>query len=232
MVEAAVIFDRALPEQSDYATLVSDAHQRLVDMNNGYEKVLRQLELLLAEKEELTQQLQRANKELQGIAATDPLTGLANRRAFEEALKRDFSRADRANQPISVLVLDIDFFKKVNDTHGHSVGDLVLQKVAEVLKASVRTGDVPARIGGEEFVVVLPATDADGARVVAERIRQAVAAASVNGSSGPFSVTTSVGLATCRGSSVRDGGKGAVERADAALYEAKRSGRNRVVVAK
>ncbi|HEX7669569.1 MAG TPA: diguanylate cyclase, partial [Polyangiaceae bacterium] len=229
--EVAKAFDRDVPTQTELDKLVADANHRLVELNVSYEHIVRRLEELLAEKEELAQKLQQANEVLASVAATDPLTGLANRRAFEEAVRRDFARAERNNAPISLVMVDVDHFKKVNDVYGHATGDVVLKRVAEILKATLRTGDIPARLGGEEFVAILPGSDAEGGRIVAERLRVALEAAQMAGPSEMFKVTASFGVAACAGAACRGAEALVLERADAALYEAKRTGRNRVVIA-
>ena len=173
----------------------------------------------------------RLLEESRSQAATDGLTGLPNRRAFVEKLDEMLQRSARFGTPVSLLMIDVDHFKKVNDTYGHPVGDQVLRKLAEILRNSARDAvDMAARYGGEEFAVLLENTPHDGAQNLAERLRQALADETfvhVEGSNTiPFQVTMSVGLA-----SVGDGGESdaLVERADQALYSAKESGRNRVV---
>ncbi|HVU06042.1 MAG TPA: diguanylate cyclase [Polyangiaceae bacterium] len=231
VAETARAFDRDVAAQEDVGKLVADANKRLVELNVNYEQILRRMEQLLSEKEQLTIQLQRANAELANVAATDPLTGLPNRRSFEEAVKRDFARALRNGTAVALVMVDVDHFKKVNDTFGHATGDQVLRAVADVLRSALRTGDIPARFGGEEFVAILPGSDADGGRTVAERIRALLAAHDMPGPNGAFRVTASVGVASASGAACRDAEAAVLARADAALYEAKRSGRNRVVVA-
>jgi len=164
-------------------------------------------------------------------AATDGLTGLPNRRSFVDKLEEMLQRSDRFGTPVSLLMLDVDHFKSVNDTYGHPVGDQVLQKLAELLAGSVRdTVDMAARYGGEEFTVLLENTSHEGAVNLAERLREALAAETfvhVEGSNTiPFRVTMSLGVATSG-----EGGEPAelVERADQALYAAKEGGRNQVV---
>ena len=229
--EAAAAFDRAIPAQEKLDELVSDANRRLVEMNNNYERVLVQLEQLIREKDQLASQLRRANEELATVAATDALTGLPNRRAFEQSLRRDLARAERSKEPVTVVMIDVDFFKKVNDTYGHATGDVVLRSVAEIVRSTLRTGDMAARLGGEEFVAVLPNANAEGGKIVAERLRTKLAATPMPGPSGPFHVTASFGVATVQGAACRGAEGPMLEKADAALYEAKRTGRNRVVVA-
>ena len=163
-------------------------------------------------------------------AVADPLTGIANRRYFDERLSRDFDRAMTDDKRLSVLFIDIDRFKDFNDRHGHAAGDLVLKGVAEVLGESLRQPDLAARYGGEEFVVLLPATPRTGAVCVAERLRQSVRALGVNVDGVCLSVTVSVGLAT--GPSVyAPTAARLLEEADAALYAAKAAGRDRVALA-
>ena len=159
---------------------------------------------------------QRAQEHL---ARTDPLTGLANRRGFQEAAEREVSRASRNGAPLSTVVFDIDHFKRVNDAHGHATGDLVLQHVARCLEVTARCTDVVARWGGEELIALLPDTDLRGAHRFAERVREAVAA----GEGGLPPVTVSAGVAQREpGETMGD----SIARADARLYEAKASGRD------
>ena len=173
---------------------------------------------------------------LRRLSLTDTLTGLANRRELEKWMNIEISRSLREVLPLTCLYLDVDFFKKVNDTYGHDVGDLVLQKVANVMLNTVRTGDVLARIGGEEFVVILPGITGLIAIETAERIRCAVANATIDiDGKMPLKVSISVGLASFipRAGSIGDSGEIAEQlltRADRALLDAKEQGRNRVVV--
>lgn len=166
--------------------------------------------------------LEEANARLQRLSMLDGLTGIANRRRFDEALDVEWRRGVRSNAPLSLLMIDIDAFKPYNDAHGHQAGDDCLCRVGATLAESLqRAGDLVARYGGEEFTVLLPETDAGHARGVAEMLRERVAATAP--------VTISVGVSTM----IPDLGAASfvlVADADAALYEAKRSGRNRVVV--
>ena len=175
--------------------------------------------------EERTAELARANTDLQTLALRDALTGLPNRLAGVTHLEAEFARMKRTGAVSTVLMMDVDLFKPINDTHGHGVGDDVLTHIAGLIKGSLRTGDFVARFGGEEFMALLPDTDLDGAVVVAEKIREAVeqSAAPTVGR-----VTISIGATLASASDPEM--DIAVRRADAALYEAKRSGRNRVVV--
>jgi diguanylate cyclase (GGDEF)-like protein len=163
-------------------------------------------------------------------AVTDELTGLANRRAFQDALSGEVERSKRFGQPLGLVLLDIDDFKRVNDTYGHQTGDLVLREVAGVLRETAREIDEPARYGGEELAVVLPGTDLEGAYNLAERVRQGIQDLElpippVDGV--PLRITASFGAATLTASA--GDVRGLVAAADAALYDAKRAGKNRTV---
>lgn len=164
------------------------------------------------------------------LSLKDPLTGLANRRHFRAVLEREIDRVTRSGEAALLLMLDIDHFKKVNDTHGHLAGDVVLQSVARTLSACVRPMDTLARYGGEEFAVVLPACQAAFGRVVAERIRRAVANNPIRISPGvDLNVTVSVGGAFAM-QWIRSTTLLWTDRADHQLYQAKSAGRNRVSI--
>ncbi|MBL8740796.1 MAG: diguanylate cyclase [Myxococcales bacterium] len=165
-------------------------------------------------------------EESQQLATVDGLTGLTNRRAFIEALDIEIARATRYGHPLSVILLDVDHFKQVNDTHGHAAGDVVLSAVGAALPKHVRKGDLVARWGGEEFVVALHSTDLGGAGVVAERMRQALEGLElVSPAHKPIPVTASFGAVTFRPGETVDA---LVDRADRNMYRAKSTGRNRV----
>ena len=168
-------------------------------------------------------------RRLQREASTDALTGLHNRREFEGGMVRVMERARRLRVPLSLALIDIDFFKRINDRHGHDVGDGVLREVAATLRAGIRRSDLVARIGGEEFALVLLGTEPPGARVLLERLRRAVAALRVPAGADTVGCTISVGI-TDR---VDDDADWAAlyKRADQALYAAKQGGRDRVVEA-
>jgi len=167
--------------------------------------------------------------ETERLATTDGLTGLTNHRTFQARLDEHLAQAQRYGKKTSLLLCDIDHFKSVNDTYGHPAGDQVLRGVARTLAREARATDVVARYGGEEFAVVMPETDAQGALVIAERIREKIAALVFDTDQGPLRVTLSLGVATFP----EDGERKAdlVERADGCLYHAKRNGRNRSVSA-
>jgi diguanylate cyclase (GGDEF)-like protein len=168
-------------------------------------------------------------EDLDRRASSDPLTGLANRRAFEARLASTAHLLERYGRPFALIILDVDHFKKFNDTWGHEAGDRVLQHIAELLRSSVREVDLPARLGGEEFVVLLPETDLAEAVDAAERIRKSVEARPVYWQGRPLRVTASFGAAACPACCAAP--SEILATADAALYTAKDEGRNRVVPA-
>jgi two-component system cell cycle response regulator len=168
-------------------------------------------------------------KQLEQLATTDGLTGLYNKRTMLELGAQKIEAAQRFGHPLSVLVTDIDFFKKVNDTYGHDVGDEVIKGLGRILKETKRATDVVARFGGEEFVVLCDQTDAQGAHLLAERVREVLASTVFPSSNGPLSVTASIGVASWPQG---DGTWEALfKAADEALYESKRGGRNRTTMA-
>ena len=159
------------------------------------------------------------------LAAVDSLTGLFNKRHFDEVFGKEVSRADQTAHPLSLIVLDIDHFKKINDTHGHPVGDLVLKHVASVVKTQIRQTDTLCRVGGEEFALVLPQTPLPLAAQAAELIRAAVEDAACDASGTMISATLSLGVAEL---APREVPEALYQRADERLYAAKHGGRNRV----
>jgi diguanylate cyclase len=191
------------------------------------------MDQIVAANAELQQRLEVAEKQLaaqsaeikahESEARTDSLTGLSNRRAFDDDLKRRLHEWERKATPVTLVMLDIDFFKKFNDTHGHQCGDAVLREVAKTLRREARDMDLPCRYGGEEFAVILPATEIAGACIVAERIRQALAETNISCDGKILKVTCSLGL-----SEVQPGDDSAkiIRRADDALYKSKKEGRN------
>lgn len=207
------------------------------EMGELSDTVNRMAASLQAERENLertvadrTKELQDANARLERMAVTDGLTGLFNHRRFQEALHSELLRCARHKRPLAVLMLDVDFFKKVNDSMGHPAGDELLRRLAEVLSADLRQTDMVSRYGGEEFAALLPETTKAEALQVAERMREAVEGKLNEGNAWTQRITVSVGVAT-----FPEDGKTAeevLEAADQALYVAKRQGRNRVVGAR
>ncbi len=177
---------------------------------------------------EQNEELQRANEVLEQLSITDGLTKLHNHRYFQESLTREIKRVSRSGDPLSILLIDIDDFKGLNDRYGHAEGDALLMRIARVLNESVRESDILARYGGEEFVVLATGTDQDGALFVAEKVRTAVAETAfvLHGSIEPLQVTISIGVAEFAGDRKRF-----FHAADRALYRAKAAGKNCVMAA-
>ena len=175
----------------------------------------------------LQDKINSKRRELEALSTTDDLTGLLNHRAMQQRLRDEFRRAQRYNEPLSILMVDVDHFKTVNDTHGHQFGDVVLQQLAQLLVSYVREIDVVARYGGEEFLVILPQTHFTGSLTVAERIWRAVGNHRFVGGKTTYNLTISIGISFYPNKNIAD-----VERlvsfADDALYQAKREGRDRI----
>ena len=178
----------------------------------------------------LQAELLSANTELQRLTQIDPLTEVANRRHLSERLDEEYLRARRYERPMSLGMLDIDYFKKLNDNYGHPAGDHALIEVAKIIKFTVRRHDFVARYGGEEFVMLLPETPADRALLAFERVRSNIEAAEIMYEGKRLPVTVSLGVASCPHQLLTKG-QDLIMLADTALYDAKRSGRNRVVAA-
>ena len=184
---------------------------------------------LEARVEARTHELAEANARLEKLAALDPLTGAYNRRHLRALAAQATATARRRNRPLSVLMIDLDHFKAINDSHGHAAGDETLKTLVRVCHATLREGDILARYGGEEFCVLLPETDVATAAQVAERLRLAIATARIVGGDATFGVTASMGVAGW--DEAESNVEPALNRADQALYLAMNAGRNRVAVA-
>ena len=244
----ATLISRPLAQIADHARSIARGHETapltvevqsreihdLVEALQGMEDTLIKrgealahsnvvLEKTVAER---TAELVKSNEELHRISRRDALTGLNNRLASTERLRIEFARMKRAQTPYAVLMMDIDYFKNVNDTFGHDMGDKVLHAVAQVLEAHLRESDFLARFGGEEFLVLLPNSTLNAAGEVAEKLRSAVAAAP-SATGHPITLSIGLALATPQDSNEHE----AVHRADSFLYRAKHAGRNQVAIA-
>lgn len=234
---------RALPERGHVFVYLLTGRTSVEDMLAGLEagaddyltKPLRSAELRIRLRNgrrlvELHAELVRTREVLRAQAMVDPLTQVANRRAFVETAQRELGRAGRAQRPTSVLMLDLDHFKAVNDTYGHAAGDAVLVEVARRLSATLRDADCLGRLGGEEFAVVLPECGLSDALIVAERLRREIARAPIAVPGTRLAVTASIGVASTLAG--RDSIVELLDLADGALYQAKAKGRNRCVLAR
>ena len=172
--------------------------------------------------------LERANEQLAKLSMTDRLTGLLNRGTWENLVDAEYERFRRYGQTTSLVMFDIDHFKPVNDTYGHLAGDEVIRHTAEVTRNNIRQSDSAGRYGGEEFGIILPETDAESARVICERIREAIENSTVSTTAGDIRYTVSMGIAQL--TETPENYMQWMQKADEALYKAKESGRNKVVI--
>jgi diguanylate cyclase (GGDEF)-like protein len=204
---------------------LNDANRRLKgEISLADEKLLKANQTLLKQSLELKVK----NKELQTLSLTDPLTGLYNRRQFENIFDSEMSLTQRYGEDLSLMVLDIDHFKQINDTHGHSAGDIVLKEIAVILQKRVRRSDVLCRIGGEEFVLLGKHMSVADAHKVAEKLRVAIENHMFDLGDKQLAVTVSIGLSTVSANVMADGTDEFFDQADTALYYSKEHGRNRV----
>jgi diguanylate cyclase (GGDEF)-like protein len=231
--------DRNTPRNDELSQLVAGVNQLQGNLSDYLEQQQQYEQELLVHRDNLAQlvkerttELEAANARLDSLARTDTLTGLANRRQFDEVKHLEFHRAQRYGHPLSLLVCDIDHFKRYNDAYGHATGDQCLRLIAQALRDGCsRATDLVARLGGEEFAILLPATDAAHAAQIADRLRLAVSRLAIEHKESDTAphVTISLGVAQLDPGRTRTFDE-LFEQADAALYEAKAGGRNRCVV--
>ena len=229
-VEIFSFFEIDPGNMKPFSQILQEANKELGKLNLTYEQLIVELKQANEKAEKLAQGLKKANEKLREMALRDGLTGLYNHRYFQDNLDNELSRSKRYKNPFSLIMLDLDHFKRINDTYGHPVGDIVLKEVSKVIKEIIRESDTAARYGGEEFAIILPETELKGAAIVAERIRGAVELLDVDASGSNLTVTISIGV-TCYQNSM-----GSIEKseiiaaADSALYDSKKAGRNKVSV--
>ena len=209
--------------KKDGSTIWTEESLRIIRDKDGFISGYSGITRDLTKRKELEDQLRK-------MAVTDPLTGIFNRRHVMDLVSKEIERSRRYGHTLSVLILDIDFFKKVNDRYGHDIGDKVIIRIVEEVKSVIRTIDIFGRIGGEEFVLILPQTNIDDAFKLSQRVRKNVEELSIDCSAGEIKVTISIGLTewNTEDKNIND----AIKRADIALYEAKDSGRNAVKIFK
>jgi diguanylate cyclase (GGDEF)-like protein len=202
------------------------------ELSRMNEELLKEINI----RKETESALRESEKALRLLATTDSLTGLHNRRHFNKLAEAEICRALRYKHPLTVMMFDIDFFKRVNDTYGHTSGDMVLKLVAKTTKEMLRATDIPARYGGEEFIVLLPETTAAGAATVAERLRRRIEDTTTQTEKGPIKITISFGISEYLGETNSKPHEKILSdfigMADQALYASKNAGRNRVTVYK
>lgn len=228
--EAGTYFNLKMQGHKSVQEILQEANIRLSLINLDYDQMNKQLIEAKINLENLTKALEEKNRILDNLANIDGLTGVHNHRYFQNALDQEISRATRNGSTISLLFIDIDFFKKFNDTYGHQVGDFVLARFAATIRDNLRQYDVLARYGGEEFVVILPETTTAEALAVGEKLRSAIEDTIFRDNREEYRVTASFGQAAGKPATEDKFSKDAlISQADQALYEAKEKGRNRVV---
>ncbi|HTP64275.1 MAG TPA: GGDEF domain-containing protein [Geobacteraceae bacterium] len=227
-LEILVSFDIPAGAMQPFSAILQQANEELSNLNTSYELLVIELRQAKQKAEKLAEELHCANVKLHELAFRDALTGLYNHRYFQEALDRELDRSKRYQRDLSLIIFDIDYFKKINDTYGHPAGDRVLAAISRRAESAVRSSDIIARYGGEEFAVILPETDFSGAGVFAERLRSEIERLEIEVEGKKIKATVSAGFTSYRpGARVPE--KGAIiGMADKALYIAKQSGRNRV----
>lgn len=229
--EVMGLFDIAPGNMKPFSQIMQEANDELGRLNFSYEQIVLELKQAKQNAEQLAMNLKDANENLKKLAFRDGLTGLYNHRYFQEVFEREIQKATRFNHPVSLLFLDIDHFKTVNDTYGHPTGDEVLKNVSQLLVKLVRKCDIVARYGGEEFAVILPETGTASAKVLAQRVRRGVEQLLIQYNDLTISVTVSVGLASSGMKETSESRSTLISQSDQALYRAKTNGRNRVEIA-
>jgi len=210
--EAAKLFEVNIGENRSYQDILDEAQQTLIQLS--------------LQSQQQVQAVKKENEQLVVKATTDGLTGLANRARFNEFLDEQFARAFKLQRPLSILLLDVDHFKKCNDANGHQAGDEVLKRMGKILKLAVRNIDLAARYGGEEFALILTETDSNAAAQMADEIRQAIQAETISFEGKTIRITASIGVAGTDRTRIFQQSAQLTNAADRALYAAKSSGRN------
>jgi len=226
-IDIQKVFELDPGQMKPYSQMLQEANEELGRLNFSYEQLVMALKESKEKSEKFANDLQAANKKLEGLAFRDGLTNLYNHRYFQEILEKEIARARRYKKGLCLMIFDIDFFKKVNDTYGHPAGDQVLITLAKQLEAAIRPSDIIARYGGEEFTVILPETEESGMAVFAERLRQCVMGITTKVNNIEINVTISAG-GTCFSPDLEGATKQElIDTADRALYMSKENGRNR-----
>jgi len=232
LTEIAMHFDVEVDPDLNYEEMLHKANEELVKINLSSEAMKHHLRQAIERERLLAAQLVEANKKLSLMVIIDSLTGLYNRMHFNETIQKEWKRTYRYGRPVSFIMLDIDHFKKVNDTYGHLSGDVVLKIVAKIIKEKTRDSDFVARYGGEEFAIILTETPLKDGIVVAEKIRQAIESKTIKiPNNASVKVTVSCGIATVEPQTVKNAEE-LIDKADKALYKAKKDGRNKIAVIK
>lgn len=228
-IEIMKVFDIPAGQIKPYSQMLQEANDELGKLNLSYEQLVLELKESKEKAEKFANELRSANKKLEELAFRDSLTELYNHRYFQDILKQEMKRARRYKHPVSLIMLDIDHFKGINDTYGHPGGDLVLRNLGRAMQFAIRPSDVVARYGGEEFAIVLPETSQAGARVFAERLRRIAASMETTIRDKVVKITVSCGgCALSPDDTINQ--QQLIDCADQALYASKNAGRNRVSI--
>ncbi len=228
-IEILSFFEIDPGEMKPFSQLLQEANEELRRINLSYEQVVMQAKQARKKAEALAIELQAANARLRDMAFRDGLTGLYNYRYFQELMDREVSRATRYHLPLSLILFDIDYFKRINDLYGHPIGDEVLCRLAKTVQTTMRMSDIAVRYGGEEFAVILPMTELVSCKVFGERLRRQIEKMEIISGGNAIRITVSLGLASCESGMKTMTKEQMVATADSAMYRAKQDGRNRVM---
>lgn len=227
--EASSYFDFKLDPVTSIHDILQEANIRLSLINLDYDQINKELIQTKIALEKITEELQAKNKKLENLANIDGLTNVYNHRYFQNTLDQEINRSIRRDLPLSLVMLDIDFFKHFNDSFGHQAGDFILSELTNVIAESLREYDTLARYGGEEFAVILPESEADGAATVCEKIRLGIEEHPFDDGKESYKIKVSIGFTSTRPATDDAFNKSDfIGEADIALYDAKKKGRNRV----
>ncbi len=231
-IEILSLFEIDPADMKPYSRIIEEAKEELGKLNLSYDQVLIKYNETKVREGNLAEQLKHSNEKLRSTALEDRLSGLYNQKYFQEILEKELGRAARFQRPFSLIMFDVDHFKKVNDSHGYRIGDIVLQKISSFVRKNVRIDDIVARYGGEEFAIIAPETNLKGAAVFGDRLRRAVEQMNILADSVTVQTTISVGAVTYLP------GKGSPTKAElldaagAAMANAKNNGRNKLSMSK
>ncbi len=229
-IEILDMFELDAGDMKPYSQMLQEANEELGRLNLSYEQLVMELKEAKDKAELLANELRDANSRLKELVNRDGLTGLYNHRYFQEILSKEIARAIRYQSNLSLILLDIDFFKKVNDNYGHPAGDQVLMNIARVLESAVRPSDIVSRYGGEEFAVILPETNEAGMKVFSERMRRCVEGVVTQVEGQQIKVTISIGGTSFTPEHPEISKEQLIDTADRGLYTSKHNGRNQVTV--
>lgn len=231
LVEIASYFEIDVGAEKNYEEIMREANAELLNIAISNEAAKYHLSQAFEREKKLARDLEKKNQDLKILASKDSLTGLYNRQFLDELMEKEWYRSKRSKSPLSMAMVDIDDFKKINDTYGHKAGDLVLVEIARAFKNRLRKNDTVARYGGEEFAFIFPETDTGNASKITEILNHVVRVLDTSAAVGEkISLSISCGVSTAYPAKEEDSIDGLVKRADDALYDAKRAGKNRVVI--